>query len=357
MRRIGKWIALGFMLVMLIVGITGCGSSDSGEVKKDRGELNLYIWTEYIPDSVIQKFEDEYDIKVNVNNYSTNEECLAKLQSSASGTYDLVVPGDYMIQIMKNKDLLQKLDLDKVTNLHNVYDTYLNQYYDPGNQYSVPYATGTVLLAVNKDKIKDPINSYKDLIKPEYKDSIVAIDDERVIVGIALKALGYSINEVDEAKLAEAKAFLEKLMPNIKVFDGDTPKTEMISGETSIGIIYNAETALAMKENSNIVAIYPKEGMYRFIDNFAIPKGANNKEAAELFINFILRPEINAEIMKAYPYTSVNQAAKDLLPEDYKNNTASNIPTIEMEKGEFVKDIGENTPKLDEIWSEVKKTF
>ena len=145
-------------------------------------------------------------------------------------------------------------------------------------------------------------------------------------------------------------------MPNIKVFDSDSPKTEMISGETSIGLIYNAEAALAMKENPAIKIVYPKEGMQRFIDSFCITAGSKHKEAAEQFINFILRPEIAAEITQSYPYTSVNEAAKDLLSDEYKNNPASSIPPDVLNtQGEFMKDVGDATPKFDEIWSEVKK--
>jgi len=348
-----KKLLICFMLTTLILGLTGCGSEKSSETAAK--ELNVFIWSEYIPDSVVKQFESEYGIKVNISNYASNEECLAKLESSAKGTYDIVVPGDFMINIMKDKQLLQKLDKDKISNLSNIYPTYLNQYYDPNNEYSVPYQTGTVLIAVNTDKVKKTITSYKDLLDPEFKDSIVAIDEERVIIGDALKAQGYSINDTDPAKLTAAKDFLQKLMPNIKVFDGDSPKTEMISGETSIGLIYNAEAALAMKENPAIQVVYPKEGMYRFIDNFAVPAGAKNKEAAELFINFILRPEIAAEITKEYPYTSVNEAAKSLLTDDYTKNKASNISTEEMNRGEYVKDVGDATPAFDQIWSEVKK--
>lgn len=352
-RFLKRLIVVGVIGSICTTSLIGCGdSSNSGS---DKGELNIFNWTEYIPDSVISKFEDEYGIKVNYSTYSSNEECLAKVQSSAEGTYDIIVPSDYMVTIMRKKGLLEELDKDKITNLENIDDAYLNQEFDPSNKYSVPLDTGSVVLAVNKDIVKDKITSYKDLIKPEYANSIVALDDQRAVIGVALKALGYSLNEVDDSKLEEAKAFLAKLTPNIKLFDSDTPKTAIITGEASIGFMWNAECALAMQEKSSVDVVYPKEGMYKFIDSFTIPKGAKNKENAELFINFILRPEINAEIVAAYPYTSVNKVAKDLLPETYTNNAASNIPASEMGKGEFVKDLGDSTAKFDKIWSEIKK--
>ncbi len=350
-KTIKKIISITIIGVISLTAMTGCGSGKS----KEKGELNVFNWTEYIPESVVKQFESEYGIKVNYSTYSSNEECLAKLQSSAQGTYDLVVPSDYMVSIMKKKGLLEKLDKDKITNFHNVNDVYLNRDFDKGNEYSVPFDTGAALIAVNTNVVKEDIKSYKDLLNPKYKNSMVVLDDQRILIGIALKALGYSLNETDDAKLAQAKAYLEKLKPNIKLYDSDSPKSSLISGEASIGLTWNAEAALAMNQNKNIKVVYPQEGMYIFIDNFAIPKGAKNKEAAELFINFILRPEINKKIVEAFPYKSVNKAAEDSLPDSYKNNPASNIPDKEMIKGESVKDVGAATAKFDKIWSEIKQ--
>ena len=355
-KRLKKIICFTVIGILSLTTLLGCGSSSSGSGKiEEKKELNVFNWTEYIPENVVQEFEKEYGIKVNYSTFSSNEECLAKLQSSAEGTYDVVVPSDYMVSIMAQKGLLEKLDKDKLTNFGNVNKVYLDKDFDKGNEYSVPFDTAAGIIAINTDVVKEDIKSYKDLLNPKYINSMVVLDDQRALIGIALKALGYSLNETDDAKLAEAKAFLEKLKPNIKLYDSDSPKSALINGEASIGFTWNAEAALAMAENKNIKVIYPQEGMFMTIDNFAIPKGAKNKETAELFINFILRPEVNKEIVEAFPYKSVNKAAADLLPDSYKNNPASNIPDSEMAKGESVKDLGEATAKFDKIWSEIKQ--
>ena len=350
-----KKISLKKILSVVLAGalvstsLIGCGGSDA-----ENGELNVYNWTEYIPESVINDFEDEYGIKVNYSTYSSNEECLAKVQSSAEGTYDVIVPSDYMITIMKAKGMLEELNKYNIPNLSNINETYLNQEFDEGNVYSVPFTGGAAVIAVNTDTVSKKITSYKDLLDSEFKDSLVLLDDQRAVIGMALKALGYSLNEVDDKKLAEAKAYLEELKPNIKLYDSDSPKSSLITGETKAGLIWNAECALAMEENDAIEVVYPEEGMYLFLDNFAIPKGAKNKENAEKFINYILEPEVSKKITEEYPYKNVNAAAYDSLPDDYKNNPASNVPDEEMAKGEYVKEVGDATAKFDKIWSEIK---
>ena len=190
------------VLFILLLGLTGCSQ------KYENGEVNVFNWSEYIPDSVIRQFEKEYDIKVNYSTYSSNEECLAKVMSSKTGTYDILVPSDYMVDIMLKKDLLEKIDTASLTNFSNLDPNYLNQSYDPNNDYSVPFIAGGVVIAVNKQKIEENITSYNDLLNPKYKDSIVLLDDERVVIGIALKANGYSLNDTNDYALAEAKEFL-----------------------------------------------------------------------------------------------------------------------------------------------------
>ena len=336
------------VLFILLLGLTGCNQ------KYENGEVNVFNWSEYIPDSVIRQFEKEYDIKVNYSTYSSNEECLAKVMSSKTGTYDILVPSDYMVDIMLKKDLLEKIDTASLTNFSNLDPNYLNQSYDPNNDYSVPFIAGGVVIAVNKQKIEENITSYNDLLNPKYKDSIVLLDDERVVIGIALKANGYSLNDTNDYALAEAKEFLLELKPNIKLYDSDNPKGSLITEEASIGVIWNAEAALAMGENSNIEIVFPKEGIYKWIDNIVISKRAKKKENALKFINYILNSEVMKRVVTYFPYKNVNQETNKLLSDSYLNNEAMNIPDRIMNNGEFVIDIGENITKYDRLWSEIK---
>ena len=142
-------VMLSLALLGTSVSLTGCGSSSK---KAENGELNLFIWTEYVPDSVISDFEKEYGIKVNVSTFSSNEDMLAKVKSEDEGTYDIVQPSDYMVESMIKQEMLEKLDQKALTNLSNIGDQYLDPSYDPGNVYSVPYQGGVAAIGVNTDK-------------------------------------------------------------------------------------------------------------------------------------------------------------------------------------------------------------
>lgn len=351
MKKISRIFSLILVVSMMTVLVSACGAGGSS---KSKGELNLFNWTEYMPQTVLDAFQKEYGIKVNYTTYSSNEEMLAKIKSGEKGMYDLAVASDYMVNTMATEGVIQKLDKSKISNLKNINATYLGMEFDPSNDYSVPYMISNAILCYNKEKVPEGIKSFKDTFDPKYKNSIVCLDDMRMVTGMAAIALGYSVNETDPAKLEEIKQKLISLKPNVKVFDSDTPKSSMISGETSIGYMWCAEVTLAMQENENIVPVYPEEGLVLMVDNFVIPDGAKNKENAELFIDFILRPEISKLISDEFPYVNPNAAAFDLLPESFKNNPASNPPEEEMKKGQLLKNLGDKTKLYDDLWTEFK---
>ena len=192
-----------FMAAVMAVGLmTGCGSGSSGS-SAENGELNVFVWTEYVPDSVIEKFEKETGIKVNVSTYSSNEDMLAKVKSESEGTYDIVQPSDYMVEQMASQGMLEKLKTDELKNLSNIGESYLNPSYDPGNKYSVPYQGGVAGIAVNTSKVKKDITSYDDLFDSSLKNSIVALDDYRAVIGMTARSMGYSMNETDPAVLSK----------------------------------------------------------------------------------------------------------------------------------------------------------
>jgi len=346
MKKLKTVLLLALLPALLL---TGCSKS-----KSTAGELNFFNWTEYMPQSVLDAFEKEYNIKINYSMYSSNEEMLAKVKSGEKGMYDLVVPSDYMVDIMRTEGELEKLDMSKITNFGNIDPQYTKMYFDPLNEYSVPYMISNAILCYNSDKIPGGIKSFTEIFDPKYKNQLVVLDDQRMVMAIAALALGESINETDPVKLKAIKEKLFSLKPNIKVFDSDSPKSQMISGETSIGYVWCAEAALAMQENPHILPVYPTEGLALMFDNMAIPAGARNKENAMLFINFILRPEISKMISEEFPYVNPNKAAYPILPDSYKNNPASNPPAGALDKGQLVKNLGDDAQLYDDIWTEFK---
>ncbi len=327
------------VLILFCFILTGCTNSSSYS-----GTVNVLNWSSYIPDSVIRDFEREYNIKVNYGTYSSNEELLAKITSSKEGTYDVIFPSDYMVELLVSKGMLEKLDKSKISNSINIDKTFLNQTYDMSNDYSLPFLTTVVVIAVNRDNVTSNIKGYSDLLSDEYKNNIVLLDDQRIIIGMALLARGYDMNDTDEYHLQEAKNWLLDLKDNVKAYDSDSPKTFFITEEADIGVMWHAEAEIAKDENPNIEIIYPREGHAISTDNYTIVKGAKNKDNAYLFINYLLRKDVSLKIVDEYPYIS------PLNIKQKSNVTNSAI----FNKGFYVKNIGSNIRNYDKIWADIK---
>lgn len=348
-----KMLSLIVITAMLVTMLAGCGSKSS---EGKNGELNIFIWTEYVPDSVIEKFEKETGIKVNVSTYSSNEDMLAKVKSESEGTYDIVQPSDYMVEQMASQGMLEELKTDELKNLSNIGESYLNPSYDPGNKYSVPYQGGVAGIAVNTSKVKKDIASYDDLFDSSLKNSIVALDDYRAVIGMTARSMGYSMNETDPAVLSKIQDKLLTLKNNVKLYDSDSPKSALISGDCTVGYVWSAEIALAMEENPDIKVVYPTEGAYLFMDNWTIPKGAKNYDNAMKFIDFMLDAENAQMVLEEFPYLSPNTKAVEAMGEDYSKNEAKNPPAEVIKKGEYVKNLDADTLKIyDEMWTKLKQ--
>jgi spermidine/putrescine-binding protein len=352
--KIYRIIAVCTLLALLLAACSGGGSE--AEAK----EVNLFAWSEYIPQALLDGFTEETGIKVNYDTYSSNEEMLAKLQAGAAG-YDVVIPSDYTVAIMIKQGMLEPLDLAKIPNYKNIGDTFKNLSYDPGNKYSVPYQWGTVGMVYDAEKVTSPLTSWSDLWNPEYAGKVVLLDDEREVIGMCLLILGYEKNSTDPAQLEEAKARFAELMPNVRLFDSDSPKTALLAGEVWLGMTWNGEAAIAHAENENIQYLCPAEGCGLWYDNLAIPKGAPHIQAAHDFINYILKPEASILITAEFPYSNPNQAALDLMKtsdpeayEAYMGFAATNPSAADIQNGQPIQDLGEATALWDRAWTEIK---
>lgn len=333
--------------------LAGCGSSGTDTAK---GEVNVFIWTEYVSDSAISGFEEATGIKVNVSTYSSNEDLLAKLKSESEGTYDVILPSDYAIEYLIAQDKLEALDKEKLTNLSNIDSAYLDESFDPGNVYSVPYEGGVACIAVNTAKVDKEITSYADLFDPSLKGQLVVLDDYRAVIGMTERYMGLSMNETDPDTLTQVEEKLLTLKDNVKLYDSDSPKSALISGDCTVGMVWSAEAALAMDENPDIQIVYPTEGAYVFLDNWAIPKGAKNYDAAMEFINYMLSAEAAKMNIEDFPYLCPNKAALELMGDDYVKNEAKNVPAEVISSGEFVSYLDTDTLAVyDEMWTKLKK--
>ena len=314
--------------------------------------LNLFAWSEYVPQSVLDGFTQETGIQVNYETYASNEEMLAKLLSGAA-SYDLIQPSEYTIEALVKEGQLLALDHAKLPNLKNIGKEYYGRPHDPTLAYSVPYMQGTVGIVVNTTKIQEPVTGYADVFQDRYRGRIVVLDDALEIVTWALAVQGLGPEAVTKENLEKVRPILAAWLPLVKVYDSDSPKTALLNGDVDLGIVWSGEAAILIKEQPGTFSYtLPKEGAHLFIDNLAIPKGAENVESAHRFIDYILRPEISRKISADFPYTNPNLEARKLLTDAERSNAAS-YPSGDAKLSTF-RDIGALGADVDRLFTDLK---
>lgn len=317
-----------------------------------RAELNLFAWSEYVPQAVIDGFEKESGITVNYESYASNEEMLAKLLSGAS-RYDLIQPSDYTVEALIAAGRLRPIDRAKVPNLANLAPEFRSLPHDPEGRWSVPWMAGTVGIVVNTERVPAAsVRGYADVFQEKHRGRIVVVDDPREIVTWAMAVLGRGPNDVSPESLAEVEPVLERWLPLVKVFDSDSPKTPLLNGDVDLGVVWSGEAALLVEEDPKFRYVLPEEGAHRFVDTLAIPSDAANPEAAHAFMDYVLRPEVSRLISQDFPYTNPNLAARALLSPEELANPASYPPG--SPKLDSFRDIGERAVPIDKLVTDLK---
>jgi spermidine/putrescine-binding protein len=331
-------------------------------VEFESDTVNIFTWTEYVPEDIFDCFGMVYDVTVNVDYFSSNEELYSKVSLGEDvNPYDVIHPSDYMIGVLIREELLTPLDPAKLPNTANL-DAGLTAAYGDTINYIVPYQMGTQAIIYNTETVQTPPTSWADLWSPEYEGRIVAVDDNRVIIGATLLTLGYDVNDTDPGHLEEAKEKLLELMPNIRVFDSDSPKTPLVAGDVDLGIVWNGEAFLTQTEDPRFEYVFPEEGSIIFYDGMAIPETAPHTDAAYAWFNYLLQGDTNWLTLVDYPYTNPNKAALEYakanqpeIYEAYISSPITNTPAEEFAKGHEVIDLGEALLLYDEIWTEIKQ--
>jgi len=335
----------------LLFGLFFCVSAQAAD-----NILNLYSWSDVIPQSVIQQFEKETGIKVHYSTYDRNEVLYAKLRANSRVGYDVIEPSSYFVDKMRKQGMLEALDKSKISNWHFLNPVLLNPPYDPKNIYSIPYFWGVTGMFVNTHY--HPANSIKkwaDLWSDKYKDQLLFLDDAREAFSVGLLSLGYKINDENPAHIQQAFLQLKKILPNVKVFSSDTTVSIMIDEDAALGLSWNCDAERAKRENPQISFVYPQEGFVIWVDSFAIAKDAPHKENAYQFLNFLLRPEIAKQASLYSTYATGNLAAQKLLPENIKNDPRIYPTAAYLRKGSFQTDPSEATLALyEKYWEELK---
>lgn len=353
--------------------LSGCGGNAAGSSSADNGgnrsgsnELYVYNWGEYIDEDVIDQFEEKTGIKVIYDMFETNEEMYPVIEAGGVN-YDVVCPSDYMIQKMRENDLLAEINFDNVPNLDQIDPTYLemSKSFDPENKYSVPYTWGTVGILYNTKKLEelgmDVPTKWSDLWDERLDGEILMQDSVRDAFMVALKKDGYSMNSDNEDELQQAKQDLIDQKPLVQAYVIDQVRDKMIGGEAAISVIYSGEMLYIQNEVKDLGLDYdlkyviPEEGTNLWIDSWVIPKNAKNKENAEKWIDFLCRPEIAKQNFDYITYSTPNKGAFDLLDEEIQNNKAL-FPDIDsLKDSEVFEYLGDEVDAVyNELWKEVK---
>lgn len=341
-------------LSLLLVALTTAFSLSAAHAD-DSKTLYFYNWTEYVPDGLLEQFTKETGIKVIYSTYESNESMYAKLKTWKDGAYDLVVPSSYYVAKMRKEGMLAKIDKSQLPNFKNLDPALLNKSFDPNNDYSIPYIWGATAIGVNTDAI-DPktVTSWADLWNPKYRQSLLLTDDAREVFQIALRKLGYSGNTQDPKQIEAAYQQLRQLMPNVLAFNSDNPGNPFMEGEVNLGMIWNGSAYVARQAGTPLQVIWPKEGGIFWMDNLSIPANAKNKAGALKLINFLLRPDIAAQVAKTIGYPTPNLAARKLLPPAMANDPSLYPPASVLQAGEWQDDVGDASRLYETLYQKLK---
>ncbi|HLV76614.1 MAG TPA: extracellular solute-binding protein [Marinobacter sp.] len=336
---------------LLAVGLTGCSGSEETQV------LNLYNWSEYMPQEVLDRFTEETGIEVVYTTYDSNEAMYARLKLlDTSAAYDLVVPSTYYVSKMRQEDLLMPIDRSKIDGFEQLDPELINLDVDPDNQYSVPFLWGTTGIGVDTADVEGDVTAWADLWDERFRGRLMLTNDMREVFHVALRVLGYSGNSTNPAEIEEAYQKLTELMPSVRTFNSDAPRMPYLEGEADVGMIWNGEAVMGREVLSTLEYVYPDEGIIAWLDSFVIPKNARNPDAAHEFISFVLKPEISALISDEIGYATPNLAARELLGEDTANDRAAYPIAEDMENAEFQTDIGDEALQVYARYWEMLKS-
>ena len=319
MNRLYSFLSSIVLIILLLFGLSQVLSSRSAASSKDK--LVIYNWGDYIDPELLEDFTKETGIKVQYETFDSNESMYTKIKQGGT-TYDIAIPSEYMIAKMKKEDLLVPLDHAKIQGLDQIGSDFLDQPFDKGNQYSIPYFWGTLGIIYNSKMVKEAPQHWNDLWKEEYENDIMLIDGAREVMGFGLNSLGYSLNSKDESQLQEAVDKLYTLTPNIKAIVADEMKQYMIQNNAAIGVTFSGEARQMLDANEDLRYVVPSEASNLWFDNMVIPKTVKNEDAAYQFMNFMLRPENAYKNALYIGYSTPNTAAKELLPQEIKEDEA-----------------------------------
>lgn len=324
--------------------------------------INVFNWGEYICDTsedglldVNSEFEKITGINVNYVTYESNEDMYPKIKNGGA-SYDIIIPSDYMIERMIKEDMLLPVDVEKLPNYKYISEEYKNMFYDPNNEYSVPYNVGMVGLIYNTEMVEEAPTSWTALWDERYEGKILMIDNPRDAFAIPQKILGYSLNSTDEKELSDVAQMLIEQKPLLQGYVMDEIFNKMESGEAAMVPYYVGDFVLMQEVNPDLDFVYPEEGVNMFVDAVCIPECAQNYEAALLYMNFLMDPEVALSNALYIGYATPNEGVlehpdyEDMRQNKYLYPDEENMPDTEY----FHNLPQETLTMFSELWSDIR---
>lgn len=341
--------------VILPFGCTANNPQSNQNSSQTSNILNVYNYSTYIAPAVLTEFEKKFNAKVQYDTFESPDDLYAKMKAGNPG-YDIIFPTDYLVTIMGKEGIIEPLNHNKILNLKNIDEKFINPPFDPDNKYSLPYQWGTLGLGYNLKKTKQDVESWQEIFDPKYQGRVSLIEEMRMMMGAILLYLGYDPNTTNPEEINKAKDFLIQHKENIAAFAPDTGQVLLDQGQVDIAVEWSGDIFQVMEENPDLRYAIPTEGTIIWVDNFAIPTGAPHKELAEQFINFLLEPEISAKNSNFIKYGTPNKVSieKALINKTELNNPAIYPPPEVYKKLKFIQDVGAATRFYDEAWTEAK---
>lgn len=345
-----KTINLLATTALILGGFAGSASAE--------GELRLYNWSNYFSPALIEKFEKETGTKVTVDNYASEDDLLAKLQAGGGG-YDVIFPGTTTLGIMVDKGMLAKIDVSEMENFKNLLPAFTSIAGDEKREYSAPYMWGTTGFTydpamVPGGKLEE---SWKEIFEPqeELKGKIAMLNEMSDVWNAAAYYTGIDKCTEDPA---EAQKILDVLMaqkPFVKLYSNDGTIDRMVAGEVPVHMQWNGAAHRVKAKKADVVYVYPKEGTSFWTDVIAVPKDAPNMEAAKVFVNWMMSPEVAAEASNYTGYSNAVNGSGAFLKDDLKADPAVNTPAEYDERLRAFKACSPASKDLREkVWTKLK---
>lgn len=377
MKNFKRIFAAVAAVTMLMLALSACGAGNSGKessvsvedkeyyqrFKDDGISINVYNWGEYISNgedgalNINDEFTRLTGIKVNYSTYATNEELYAKLKAGAAN-YDVIIPSDYMISRMIDEDMLEPLNRENIPNYKNIMEKFTSPEYDDGAKYTVPYTWGTVGIIYDKTEvdIDESEIDWDILWNEDYKDNILMFDNPRDAFAIAEILLGYSLNTENAEELRNAAGKLKEQKSVVQAYVMDEIFDKMGAHEAIFAPYYAGDAVTLMADYDHLGFVVPKSGTNLFVDAMCIPKGSAQKEAAEMYINFMCEPDVALATAEYIGYSTPNSAAFELLDDDIKNDGISypDDDYISNNTTVFRNLSNEANMLMQDLWTEMK---